>query len=183
MNKLLLTAAIITLMAACDQKTENVSSDSTNSDSTAVGTSISDEDKEERNKKTALASVKAIETGNIDSVLKDVTDDAIDYGDGTGPSINNKDSLNVVIKSFNTAFPDWKGEHFMAAADGDYVYVYGDWSGTFKNDYMGMKATGKKLKVKDVDIFKFNDKGQIVEHRSIQNWSSMMSQAGGKTPK
>ncbi|MBC7829911.1 MAG: ester cyclase [Chitinophagaceae bacterium] len=183
MNKLLLSAAVTLLLTACEQKPDNASSYPTGSDSSAVVGATSAEEKEERNKETALASARAIATGNMDSVLKDVTADVTDYGDGGGDVIKNKDTLTTMLKSFATAFPDWKGDNLMAAADGDYVYVYGDWSGTFKNDFMGMKATGKPFKFKDVDIFKFNDQGKIIEHRSIQKFATMMEQIGAQPSK
>ena len=68
-------------------------------------------------------------------------------------------------------------------ADGDKVIVYGEWSGTFKNDYMGMKATNKSFKINDVDIFTFNDDGKITSHRSIMPYSVSMQQVGARMPK
>ncbi len=82
------------------------------------------------------------------------------------------------MKSWLDAFPDYKGENLMAIADGDKVAVYGDWSGTFKKDFMGMKATGKSFKAKDVDIFTFNDEGNITEHRAVQSMGSIFQQLG-----
>ena len=81
-----------------------------------------------------------------------------------------------------TAFPDFKGENFTTIAEGNHVVVIGDWSGTFKGDLMGVKPTGKSFKVKDVDIFTFNDEGKITEHRSIQSIEHIMSQVGAKWP-
>jgi predicted ester cyclase len=49
------------------------------------------------------------------------------------------------------------------------VAAYADWTGTFKNDLMGIKASGKPVNLRDVDIFKLNDAGKIIEHRSVQN--------------
>jgi predicted ester cyclase len=65
----------------------------------------------------------------------------------------------------------------MYLADGDHVAVIADWSGTFKNDLMGMKATGKMFKFKDLDLFKLNEEGKIIEHRSIANLAAVL-QAG-----
>ena len=183
MKKLFLSAAVISLMTACNQQPADVSTNSTNTDSSAVTAAASAEEKEERNKQIALESVRAVASGNVDAGFKNVAADAVDYGDGSGPVMKSKDSIIAGIKTFIAAYPDHKGEDFMAVSDGDYVIVYGKWSGTFKNDYMGMKATGKSFKVNDVDIFKFNDKGEIVEHRSVQSYETMMSQVGAKPPK
>ncbi|MCB0543864.1 MAG: ester cyclase, partial [Saprospiraceae bacterium] len=46
----------------------------------------------------------------------------------------------------------------------------------WKNDLMGMKATGKSFKIIDVDIIEFNDAGKAVAHWSVQDPMVMMSQ-------
>jgi predicted ester cyclase len=60
--------------------------------------------------------------------------------------------------------------------------VYGEWSGTWKGDLMGMKATGKTFKINDVDIFKFNDAGKMIEHRSVQSGATLGAQIGMPIP-
>jgi hypothetical protein len=39
---------------------------------------------------------------------------------------------------------------------------------------MGIKPTGKSFKYRDVDLFTFNDAGQITEHRSVQSGKTRM---------
>ena len=134
----------------------------------------------EKNKATAMASVKAIGSGKVEDVLKDVTPDAVDYGDGSSAPIKGRDSISAMIRSFTTAFPDYKGENFLVIGDGNHVAVFADYTGTFKNPMMGMKPTGKSFKVKDVDLFTFNDAGQITEHRNVQSGRTMMEMVGMK---
>ena len=136
------------------------------------------ESKEEKNKQTALASVNAFLAGDVDAVLKDVTADAIDYNDGSMPPIKGIDSIKAGVKEWRSNFSDYKGENLLAIADGDYVAVFGDYSGTFKSDVMGMKTAGKSFKIKDADIFRFNDEGKMTEHRSVQSSAEMMKQLG-----
>ena len=69
------------------------------------------------------------------------------------------------------------------SGDGDYVIVYGAWSGTWKNDMMGMKATGKSFKATDVDIFKFDNARKIIEHRGVQSLNELGREIGMKMPK
>jgi hypothetical protein len=45
---------------------------------------------------------------------------------------------------------------------------------------MGMKPTNKSYKVKDVDLFTFNNEGKITEHHSVQSMQTMMTQVGAK---
>ncbi|MGB8193217.1 MAG: ester cyclase [Chitinophagaceae bacterium] len=180
MKKFFMLAFAVALFAtACNDDAKVDATVSSDADSTKM----TQEDKEERNKKTALASVEAIASHDANNVLKDISPDAVDYGDGSMPPSKGADSIKAGIQSFMNAFPDYKGENLQAVADGDWVYVYGDWSGTFKNDLMGIKATGKSFKLKDVDIFKFNDEGKMTEHRAIIPWSVIMMQVGAKMPK
>jgi predicted ester cyclase len=178
MKKMFLPMVItILLLAACDnqKKTDEGIKEEKITDSA--------ESKEEKNKETALASVNAFIAGDIDKTLQDVTSDAVDYGDGSMPVIKGKDSIIVYVKKWREAFSDYKADNLVALADGDYVAVWGTWEGTFKTDFMGMKTAGKKIKIDDVDIFKFNSEGKMTEHRSIQSSAEMMKQLGEKTAK
>jgi predicted ester cyclase len=124
-----------------------------------------------------------MESKNVDGVLKDCANDVVDYGDGSMPPVKGKDSVAAMMKQWMNAFPDNKGSDLKYVADGDWVMVWGEWSGTWKNDFMGMKATNKQYKLKDVDIFKFNDAGQVVEHHNVQSPNTMMMQVGMNPPK
>jgi predicted ester cyclase len=137
----------------------------------------------DKNKATALASVQAFSSGKMDEAFKDVTTDAVDYGDGTMAPVKGVDSIRSMVKVFMTAFPDYKGENFLVIGDGNQVAVFADYSGTFKNPLMGMKPTGKSFKLKDVDLFTFNDAGKITEHRSVQSNKTMMEMVGAKMKK
>ncbi len=177
---ILFSSAVIFI--ACNDKDNTTTS--TNSDSTnTTNTSGGDQDsKEERNKQIALASMKGFENGNVDVILKDADKDAMDYGEGSMPSTKGNDSIRVGLKAWLDAVKDIKSENVTAVADGDYVMVYATWSGTWKNDFMGMKATGKSFKVNDADIFKFNDAGKIIEHRSVQSNETIGRQIGMQGP-
>jgi predicted ester cyclase len=142
----------------------------------------SQEAKEERNKNTALAAVKAFEAGKIDSVFKDADPESIDYMEGSMPPVKGLDSVKANLKSWMEAVPNYKGSDFTAVADGDYVMIYGEWSGTWQNQFMGMKPTGRSFTVKDVDIFKFNEAGKIIEHRSVQSNNEAARQLGMTMP-
>lgn len=134
--------------------------------------------KADRNKATALASMAAFNNHDVDAILKDVASDVVDYGDGSGMVVKSKDSIKAMMTSYFKAFPDTKGENITAMVDGDKVAVFGTWSGKFTNEFMGMKPTGKSYKYNDVDIFTFNDAGQIIEHRNIQSPKLMWMQLG-----
>lgn len=181
-KSLLLLAATAFLFAACGSNATKTAEDGTESkmsDSTAAST----ESKPERNKKIIMASYEAMNSHNVNDMLKDCAADCVDYGDGSMPPIKGKDSVMKMLNEWMTAFPDNKGDNLKYVADGDWVMVWGDWSGTWKGDFMGMKATNKSYKMKDVDIFKLNDAGQVVEHHNVQSPNTMMMQVGMHPPK
>lgn len=186
MKQILLAAFTALSFTACNTPatTSTTASDSTTNNMSTGNAPNSEEAKEERNKQTALASINAINGNdtNIDAIFKDVDKDAIDYGEGSMAPVKGLDSTKAGAKMWMEAMKDYKGTDIMAVADGDYVMVYGTWSGTWKGDLMGMKPTGKSFKVKDVDIFKFNDAGKIIEHRAIQSMNEIARQTGMKMP-
>ncbi len=161
------------LLTACDTSTKNETA-GTDTDSTASANN-SEESKEERNKQIAMESIRAVINNNPDEALKSIDADAIDYYDGSGPPVKGVDSIKAGMKMWMNNMEGYKGENLEAVADGNKVFVYGEWSGTFKRDFMGMKVAGKKFKAKDVDIFTFNDQGKITEHRSVQSLAGMMA--------
>ena len=177
MKKSILLLTLVWL-AACNNEKKAEPADSTQTASAPA------DNKAEKNKQTALASAMAVNAHDAEGMLKDVAPDAVDYGDGSMPPVKGLDSIKAAVKEWVAAFPDVKGENFMILTDdGTHVAVIADWAGTFKNDFMGMKATGKSYKIKDADLFTFNNDGKITEHRSIQPNSNMMSQVGAKMPK
>ena len=138
------------------------------------------EAKEERNKQTALASVDALIKGDVDGALKDAAPDVADYGSGEMKPLKGLDSVKSMLKSWRSVLEDYKGENIVAMADGDRVAVFANWSGKFKDNFMGMKVKGKSFKTNDVDIFTFNSDGKVIEHRNVQSSAEMMHQLGVK---
>ena len=130
-----------------------------------------------------MASYEAMNSHNVAEALKYCTADVVDYGDGSMPPVKGRDSITKMINEWMTAFPDNKASDIKYVADGDWVMVWAKQSGTWKGDMMGMKANNKSYKLMDVDIFKLNDDGQIIEHHNVQSPNTMMMQVGMHMPK
>lgn len=162
---------IVCLLYACEGKMGSAGS---GSDSTATISA--------KNKMTALNSDVAMANKDVESVFKDCSADFTDYGNGGYPPMKNLDSIKANMKGFLAAFPDFKAESLQAVAQGDTVIVTGVWSGTFKNEFMGMKPTQKSFKAADADIFTFNKEGKITSHRSIQSEATYFAQLGITMP-
>lgn len=178
---LLLATSFVIVACNSDKKDESTAkTESASTENKDAATSAAS--KAEKNRQTALASVMAFNSHDVDAMLKEAAPDGVDYGDGSMAPIKNIDSLKAGIKAWMNSFPDVKGENLMALsdADGSHVIVVGQWSGTFKNDFMGMKATGKSFKYWDGDLFTFNSDGKITEHRGIQSSMVPMMQVGAK---
>jgi predicted ester cyclase len=132
----------------------------------------------EKNKATAIAAIEGFSNHNAQAVFKDIAPDYVDYGDGTDPGMKNKDSLITMVDGFFKAFPDMKADNITTMTDKNTVAVFATWTGTFKGELMGMKPTGKSFKYDDVDIFTFNDAGQLTSHRGTQSMKTVSLQVG-----
>lgn len=177
MTRLLAMLAVAGLFAV---SCTNAPAPTSNEDTTkaAAADKMNASDKLEKNKSAAMASLQGINSHDISAVLKDIATDFVEYGDGSGTPVKGMDSCKASLQMFFTAFPDIKGENLTAMAEGDRVVVFGDWSGTFKGKMMNMAPTGKSFKIKDADVFTFNENGQMTSHRSIQSMATMMMQVG-----
>ncbi|MFI5154138.1 MAG: ester cyclase [Chitinophagales bacterium] len=171
MKQLLVFIAGLACICSC-----NTASEPATTTNTVDSAAMAKEAMLAKNKATALASVQGFNSHNVDDILKDAAAIVTDYGDGSGKSMSNMDSLRANLKAFITAFPDLKVETSVVLAEGNHVAIFEEWSGTFKADIMGMKATGKSFKLKDVDLLTFNDAGKITEHRSVQSNQTLFSQ-------
>jgi predicted ester cyclase len=179
MKKLLLVfSTSILLFAGCNSSDDAAKNTGDSTGTSTASSNSSQESKEERNKQIAMESIKGINNHDADAVLRHIEQNAVDYGDGSGPVMKGLDTIKAGIKAWMEAFPDYKSENEIYIADGDKVAVYADWSATFKKDFMGMKATGKSFKARDVDIFTFNDEGKMTEHRAVQSMGPIFQQLG-----
>ena len=82
--------------------------------------------------------------------------------------------------SFLTAFPDRKGgDHYCRIGNGNYVAVSG-WPSmtmTHKGDYLGVKATGRKLTLRVMDFYRCNN-GKIMENWVLLDYLDLFNQMG-----
>jgi len=88
-----------------------------------------------------------------------------------------KAGLTKIMEMYRTAFPDLQVTVEDIIAKGDKVWVYTIMRGTQKGDFMDIKATGKKIEVKGVDIVRFVN-GKAVEHWGVNDDLTMMQQLG-----
>jgi predicted ester cyclase len=133
--------------------------------------------KVEKNTKTVMTIMEGINAHNVDKVFStgDINN-FTDYGDGSMPPMKG-DSAKTMLAQYMNSF-DMKAENTEIVAEGNKTISSSDWTLTFKNDFKGMKATGKTVKCKDVDIFTFDDNGKVTSHRNIYPSAALMMQMG-----
>jgi predicted SnoaL-like aldol condensation-catalyzing enzyme len=87
-----------------------------------------------------------------------------------------REEFKKFFQQWINATPGLKWEPILQpVGSGDQVWVYGKYTGTFKNDWMGMKANGKRISFAAVDIFRV-EKGSIAEHWDVVDYKTLFDQ-------
>lgn len=128
----------------------------------------------EENKASALKAIENINQKNWDGFKEFLADDFVEYA--APQPVKGRDAAIASMEEYMSAFPDMHVQPEKAVSDGNTVMIVSTITGTWKNDFMGMKATGKSFSFRDVDIIEFNDEGKAVAHWAIQDPMVMMSQ-------
>jgi len=179
MKKILLfSTAAVFFLAACNSSDQaTVKGMNTGKESPAeVPAAVS---KSQRNRQTVEALFSNMNKHDVASMFSAMAPDCMDYGDGSGKPAP-LDSVKAGMANWFTAFPDFKSENKQVMADGDWVMVWSDQSGTWKGYLSGQKPTGKAFKAQDVDIFRLNAEGKVTEHHNILSFATLAQQIGFK---
>jgi predicted ester cyclase len=75
------------------------------------------------------------------------------------------------------AVPDWKYELKNLISGGDYVWVYGTYSGTHTGEWLGIPPTQQAFAFDAVDIFRLED-GRLAEHWDVMDVYGLFKQLG-----
>ena len=85
--------------------------------------------------------------------------------------------MRAVMGQFFTAFPDMHIVLEQTVGNGDLVCTRGYFEGTNDGDFIGVPATGKKVNVKYMDMWRIAD-GQAVENWVRIDMLGLMQQLG-----
>ena len=85
--------------------------------------------------------------------------------------------LRALMGGFFAAFPDMRIVIEQTMGDGDLVCTRGYFEGTHDGDFMGVPATGNKVNVKYIDIWRMAD-GKAVENWVRLDMLGLMQQLG-----
>ena len=119
---------------------------------------------------------EAINWKNLDALNQLVAEDFIERVPfpGQGPG---REGLKAVIGSFLQAFPDIVWTVHEQIAEGDNVVSRFTWTGTHRDVFLGIPATGRRVMVWGVVIDVVRD-GKMVESLIIMDTLGLMQQLG-----
>jgi steroid delta-isomerase-like uncharacterized protein len=130
---------------------------------------------QERNKEVARGFFEEVlDQGHLDKYAKSHAKDFVGHG------ANHEYTLEedmAAAREERKALPDMQIKVNQILAEQDLVAVYWTASGTNTQAGMGFPATGKKIKIDGMTIFRFKE-GKIREEWSVWDMLSAMKQAG-----
>ena len=123
---------------------------------------------------------ESINQGKIESAAKFVWEDVVEQVPfpGQGPGL---EGLQDVLRGMRNAFPDLYFGIEEQIAEGDKVLTRFEWTGTHKNEFLGVPATGRPVKVWGMVIDRLEE-GRIKETRIIMDIFGLMMQLGAVGP-
>ena len=124
---------------------------------------------------------ETINQGQIESAAQFVWEDVVEQVPfpGQGPGL---EGLKDVLRGMRNAFPDLYFSVEEQISQDDKVLTRFEWSGTHRNDFLGVPATGRSVKVWGMVIDRLQD-GKIKETRIIMDIFGLMMQLDAFTPK
>lgn len=85
------------------------------------------------------------------------------------------DSLREHVREHREAFPDWQEDIRHIVAEADLVMIHFVSTGTNEGSWLGKPATGRRIQINEVSIFRIED-GKIAEQWLMPDIFSMQQQ-------
>jgi steroid delta-isomerase-like uncharacterized protein len=126
---------------------------------------------------TARRLYDLINAGNTGAFAEHLANDFVEHEvtPGLAPT---KEGVQEFFRMQLAAFPDLRMEAQDVFGSGAKVVARVKYTGTNRGDFMGMRATGKKIDVQLIDMFLFGDDGLVREHWGVVDLMAMMQQLG-----
>jgi steroid delta-isomerase-like uncharacterized protein len=119
---------------------------------------------------------EVITQGDIDSSARFVWEDVVEQVPlpGQGPGL---EGLKDILRGMRSAFPDLNFAIKEQIAEGDKVASRFEWTGTHQQEFLGVPATGRQVRVWGVVIDRLEE-GRIKDTRIIMDTLGLMMQLG-----
>jgi steroid delta-isomerase-like uncharacterized protein len=116
---------------------------------------------------------------NVNAIDQLLTDDFIEHTPAPGQATDRQGAKEFIGMMLN-AFPDFDYRIESQIAEGDTVSAIATMTGTHRDTFMGVPATGKKISVQFMDTGRVRN-GKFAEHWGLADVPSMMAQLGVPT--
>jgi predicted ester cyclase len=126
----------------------------------------------EENKAIVRRFIEAYNKRNLDLIDDFVAPDYVDHTNKV-----DRDGLKQLFAMGLKGFPDWHETIEDIIAEGDEVWVRLAYTGTHTGEFFGLAPTGKKIKAKDVDIYRIVN-GKLAEYWSVTDNVNILKQIG-----
>lgn len=87
------------------------------------------------------------------------------------------EGFKTFFNNWFSAIPDFNYELKNIIANEDFIWVYGSYSGTHSNEWLGIPASHAEYQFDAVDIFRVED-GKLAEHWDVMDLYSLFKQLG-----
>jgi predicted ester cyclase len=129
------------------------------------------------NKKIIRRYIDEIEnTGDISNIQELVSEDYAEVYEGKRYEIGIRGAIDHVL-GVRRVFPDLKLTIENQISQGEWVVTVYSVTGTFKDEWLGMKPTGRPITFTGVNVDRFKD-GKLVEHGGAANLLDPLVAAG-----
>lgn len=133
---------------------------------------------EENDNKTLIRRfIEEIEnTGDVTNIREFMSEDYVEVHDGETFQIGIEGAIDHVL-GVRRVFPDLKMTIEDQISEGEWVATVYTFTGTFKEEWFGMKPSGKKITFTGVNMDRVRD-GKIIEHGGASNLLNPLLKAG-----
>ncbi|MFZ6770091.1 ester cyclase [Undibacterium sp. Di26W] len=121
--------------------------------------------------------VQFINTADVRLASELVSPKAIFYVPGRAEPMNGPAGYLEIIHMMRSGFPDIQWTLEETVAEGDKVVARFTMRGTHQGTFFGVPATGKKIAVQALNIYRFSA-GQIIEERGQPDLLDLLRQIG-----
>ena len=129
------------------------------------------------NKEIIRRYVEEIEnTGDVSNIREFIAEDYTEVYEGVRHQIGVKGAKDHVL-GVRRVYPDLKLTIENQISEGEWVVTCYSVTGTFENEWFGMKPTGKPITYSGVNVDRIQD-GKIVEHGGAVNLLDPLLKAG-----
>jgi len=103
---------------------------------------------------------------------------AEDYNDHLTGQSPGREILKQYFAGLRSAFPDLQLPISAIVAEGDRVAVLNAVRGTHKGEFIGLKATGRRIDAMAFQLYRIQN-GQLAEHWEVADFAALMQQLQG----